>query len=86
MASSLTTGPTLAVKRSQELLDDITHRVGIALEVRNHTKFPMVQPLTFIEAGQVLMQAGDIQPNTREAMTMHKTDHTATGTWWLISS
>ncbi|GAU89061.1 hypothetical protein RvY_01656-2 [Ramazzottius varieornatus] len=85
MASSLSAGTTLSGKNSQEILDSITHRVGVVLEVRNHTKYPMVQPITFVDAGKIQLQAGDIQAGTREVMSMHKTDHTATGSCGVVS-
>jgi hypothetical protein len=75
----LTAGSSLAGTTSTDILQNITHRVGLTLESNNYTKWPLVNPIAIVNAGQIKTAPVDVHPGSREVMSMHKTDHTATG-------
>ena len=77
--ADLKAGASLCGNSAAELLKNISHRVGVVLELRNHTKWNLTRPIVHVNAGQIKSPPGDVQAGTREVMAMHKTDNTAAG-------
>ncbi|OQV21920.1 Dehydrogenase/reductase SDR family member 1 [Hypsibius exemplaris] len=79
------TGASLAGTTAADLLQAITHRVGVVLELRNYTKWNLTNPIVIINAGQIKTAPSDVHAGQREIMAAHKTDHTATGSSGTVS-
>lgn len=65
------------------------YRVGVKIEVRNRTGYPMVSPVCFIKSGVVVKPPQRIEAGETGVMVMHKTPGAAGGSYgsvsWLIN-
>lgn len=83
-------GTSLSGTSLNALIDTLSYRNVVGIEVDNYSRWAMTHPISFPDRGVVTIPPRDIHPGEREAMLARKTSFTATGTQgtvsWLIDN
>ncbi|OWF36767.1 tereporin-Ca1-like [Mizuhopecten yessoensis] len=83
-------GTSLHGTSLNSLMDTLSYRNVIGMEVDNYSKWAMTSPIAYPDRGVVTLSPREVHSGQREAMLARKTSLTATGTQgtvsWLIDN
>lgn len=86
--STIASNALNSVKTAADLMGKIKANVGVAIQIENWTKFPLLNPEVRLYKGNIVTPPGQIAPGSRDAIALEKGGG-CNGTFgtisWLIS-